>query len=65
MDDLIFASASSIADAIRDKRVSATEVVEAHLRRIKEVNPKRFRPLCSWWQRGPWRRPAEPTKRSP
>ena len=40
MDDLIFASASSIADAIRDKKVSALEVVEAHLRRIEEINPK-------------------------
>ena len=40
MDDLIFASATSIASAIRDKKVSALEVVESHLRRIEEVNPK-------------------------
>ena len=40
MDDITYASAKSIAQAIRDKEVSAVEVVEAHLRRIDEVNPK-------------------------
>ena len=40
MDELIYASAKSIAQAIRDKQVSAVEVVEAHLERIEEVNPK-------------------------
>ena len=39
MDELIYASARSIARAIRDKEVSAVEVVEAHLRRIDDVNP--------------------------
>lgn len=39
MDELIYASATSIARAIRDKRVSAVEVVEAHLSRIDAVNP--------------------------
>ena len=39
MDEIIYASATSIAQAIRDKRVSATEVVEAHLQRIAAVNP--------------------------
>ena len=39
MDQLIYASARSIARAIRDKEVSAVEVVEAHLRRIDDVNP--------------------------
>lgn len=38
MDEIIFASASSIAQAIKDKEVSAVEVVEAHLRRIDAVN---------------------------
>ena len=40
MDDLIYESATAIAKAIRDKRVSAVEVVEAHLRRIEALNPK-------------------------
>lgn len=39
MDELMYASATAIARAIREKRVSATEVVEAHLRRIEAVNP--------------------------
>ena len=40
MDELIYASAKSIAKAIQDKKVSAVEVVEAHLNRIEEVNPQ-------------------------
>jgi len=39
MDEIIYASATSIAQAIRDKRVSAAEVVEAHLQRIAAVHP--------------------------
>ena len=40
MDDaLLYASATTLAQAIRDKQVSAKEVVEAHLQRIAEVNP--------------------------
>ena len=39
MDDLIFASLTDIAAAIRNRDVSATEVLEAHLARIDEVNP--------------------------
>lgn len=39
MDELTYRSAKSIAQAIRDKSVSVREVVEAHLRRIEEVNP--------------------------
>jgi amidase len=39
MDELIYASVTALAKAIRDKRVSAVEVVEAHLRRIEAVNP--------------------------
>lgn len=35
---IIYASAKSIAAAIQEKRVSAVEVVEAHLARIDEVN---------------------------
>ena len=39
MDELIYASAVTIARNIRDKSVSAAEVVDAHLKRIDEVNP--------------------------
>ena len=39
-DDLLFSSAASIAQAIRGREVSVAETVEAHLRRIDEVNPK-------------------------
>lgn len=38
--ELIFASASTLARAIRDKEVSSEEVVNAYLRRIEAVNPK-------------------------
>jgi len=40
MDNLVFASATNLAHAIREKEVSSVEVIEAHLKRIDEVNPK-------------------------
>src|SRR2546423_11460710 len=40
MDEIIYSSATELARAIRDKQVSSAEVVEAHLARIEEVNPK-------------------------
>jgi amidase len=40
MTDLTYASASTLAQAIRSKQVSAEEVVAAHLDRIAAVNPK-------------------------
>src|SRR5437660_6870389 len=40
MDELIYASATSLAQAIRDKRVSSQEVVEAYIHRIEAVNPQ-------------------------
>ena len=40
MDDLVSRSAASLARAIRGKEVSSVEVIEAHLKRIDEVNPK-------------------------
>jgi len=40
VEDILFTSAASLAQAIRAKRVSSREVVEAHLRRIEAVNPK-------------------------
>ena len=39
MDELLYASAKQMAEAIRRKQVSSAELVEAHLRRIEEVNP--------------------------
>ncbi len=40
MSDIIYSSAKSIAQAIRDRDVSAVEVVQAHLDRIEEVNDR-------------------------
>ena len=40
MDELIYASATALAKAIRTKEVSSEEVIEAYLRRIDAVNPK-------------------------
>ena len=39
MNEIIYASAKSMARAIQNKEVSATELVDAHLARIEEVNP--------------------------
>ena len=39
MDEMIYRSATELARAIREKRVSATELVKAHLDRIAAVNP--------------------------
>ena len=39
MAEIIYSSAKSMAQAIRDREVSAVELVEAHLARIEEVNP--------------------------
>ncbi|UCD26121.1 MAG: amidase [Candidatus Bathyarchaeota archaeon] len=40
MDELIYASATELARAIRAKEVSSKEVVDAYLQRIEDVNPK-------------------------
>lgn len=40
MEDLIFAPATELAEAIRAKEVSSVDVVRAHLERIEDVNPK-------------------------
>ncbi len=40
MDELIYASATTLAQAIQAKKVSSEEVVKAHLERIEAVNPK-------------------------
>ena len=40
MDEITYASATELARAIRRRKVSSQEVIEAHLRRIEEVNPK-------------------------
>ena len=39
VDEIIYATATELAAAIRERRVSAVEVVEAHLRRIERHNP--------------------------
>ncbi len=39
MDELIYSSATSLAQAIREKQVSSYEVIEAHIQRIEKVNP--------------------------
>src|SRR5690348_6896948 len=39
MDNIIFASAATLARAIREKQVSSREVVEAYLQRIEAINP--------------------------
>ncbi len=40
MNELNFQSATKLAQLIRGKEVSPVEVVEAHIQRIEEVNPK-------------------------
>ena len=49
MEDLIYTSATKLAEMIRVKQVSSEEVVSAHIQRIEDVNPKinaivQFRP---------------------
>ena len=40
MNDLIYASAKTIARAIQTKEVSSREIVESCLQRIEQVNPE-------------------------
>ena len=40
MDEIIYWSATKLAEAIRTRQLSSLEVVDAHLRRIAKVNPK-------------------------
>ena len=40
MPELTFLSAVSMAEQIRQKKLSPVELVEAHLARIEELNPK-------------------------
>ncbi|MEW6107452.1 MAG: amidase [Bacillota bacterium] len=40
MDELIYASATALAKAIRTREVSSVEVIEAYLQRIEAVNPQ-------------------------
>ena len=49
MKELIYTSATKLAEIIREKQVSSEEVVSAHIQRIEAVNPKinaivQFRP---------------------
>jgi len=40
MNDLIYLSVTRLGKAIRDKEISSSEVVDAHLNRIEQINPK-------------------------
>lgn len=40
MDEIIYASAAALAQAIRAKELSSEDVVDAYLKRIEAVNPK-------------------------
>ena len=40
MSELIYSSATSLAQSIRDKVVSSAEVVDAYISRVEEINPK-------------------------
>ncbi|MFM9981866.1 MAG: amidase family protein, partial [Burkholderiales bacterium] len=40
MNDIVFQSAKKLARLIRTKKVSATEVMKAHIAQIEKVNPK-------------------------
>ena len=40
MDELFYASATTLARRIRDRELSSEEVVQAHLQRIEAVNPR-------------------------
>ena len=40
MDKIIFGTIAEIAAGIREKKFSPAEVVEAHLERVAEVQPK-------------------------
>ncbi len=40
MDEIIYLSATNMARMIRQREVSSVELVDAHLKRIEEVNPK-------------------------
>ncbi len=40
MEDLIYASVSTLARRIRDREISSEEVVQAHLTRIERINPR-------------------------
>ncbi len=40
MDNIIYSTATEIAQAIRDRQISSEEAMQAHLDRIEEVNPK-------------------------
>ena len=40
MEDVIYSSATQMAGAIKAKQISSVELVQAHLERINQVNPK-------------------------
>src|SRR5438105_2675563 len=40
MNDLLFASVRTMAEMVREKRVSPVELLQAHIERIEAVNPR-------------------------
>ena len=40
MEEICFQSASGLVEAIRSKELSALEVMDAHISRIEQFNPK-------------------------
>lgn len=40
MEELIYASAATLARRIRSREISSEEVIQAHLRRIEQINPR-------------------------
>jgi Asp-tRNA(Asn)/Glu-tRNA(Gln) amidotransferase A subunit family amidase len=58
--EVIYASATTLARRIRDREVSSVEVVQAHLRRIEQVNPRlnAVVQLAAEQALGGWQRPS-------
>ncbi len=58
MSALNFLSAVALAEQIRQKKLSPVELVEAHLARIEQLNPKlrtrRWSPACVRRERSSW-----------
>ena len=61
MDEIIYWSATKLAEAIRTKQLSSLEVVDAHLRCIAEVNPK-LNAIVQLTAKRPASKPVKPTR---
>ena len=58
--EMIFASATEQAEAIREKQISSEELTQACLERIAEVNPK-LNAVVQLPRQGRWPKPARLT----